>query len=96
MGRLPELAWLDSLGLTAAVRMRTGSTRALFTATLAGAGIGLVARLLARSAPDLVEIPTRLPPPMRTPWLAVHRDLRRLPHIAAVHRWIIAAFGAGG
>jgi DNA-binding transcriptional LysR family regulator len=93
-GRLPELAWLDSLGLTSAVRFRTGSTRALFTATLAGAGIGLVARLLVRPGSGLVEIPTPTPPPLRTPWLAVHRDLRRLPHIAAAHRWIVAAFGA--
>jgi len=92
-GRLPELAWLDSLGLTAAIRVRTGSTRALFTATLAGAGIGLVARLLVSPGSGLVEIPTPTPPQLRTPWLAVHRDLRRLPHIAAVHRWIVEAFG---
>jgi molybdate transport repressor ModE-like protein len=92
-GRLPELAWLDSLGLTGAVRMRTGSTRALFTATLAGAGIGLVARRLVRPGIGLIEIPAPVPPPVRTPWLAVHRDLRRLPPVAAVHRWIVSAFG---
>jgi DNA-binding transcriptional LysR family regulator len=79
--------------LTGAVRMRTGSTRALFTATLAGAGIGLVARRLVRPGMGLVEIPAPVPPPVRTPWLAVHRDLRRLPPVAAVHRWIVSAFG---
>ena len=93
LGRLPELAWLDSLGLTGAVRMRTGSTRALYTATLAGAGIGLVARRLARTGTGLVELPVPVPPPERTPFLAVHRDLRRQPPVAAAHRWIIAAFG---
>ncbi|WP_421855575.1 LysR substrate-binding domain-containing protein [Novosphingobium sp.] len=91
-GRLPELAWLDSLGLTPAIRMRTGSTRALFAATLAGAGIGVVARRFVQANSNLIVLPTSLPPPVRTPWLTVHRDLRRMPPIAAVHRWIIGAF----
>jgi molybdate transport repressor ModE-like protein len=93
-GRIPELAWLESLGLAGAVRLRTGSTRALLTATLAGAGIGLLPRLFIRPGSGLVEIPTDTPPPVRTPWLAVHRDLRRHAPIAATHRWIIAAFTA--
>ncbi len=91
-GRLPELAWIDAMGLTGALRLRTGSTRALLTATLAGAGIGLLARRLATPDSGLIEIPTPLPAPSRTPWLTVHRDLRRLPAVAAVHRWIVAAF----
>lgn len=91
-GRIPELAWLDSLGLAGAIRLRTGSTRALLTATLAGAGIGLLPRLFIRPGSGLVEIPTETPPPVRTPWLAVHRDLRRHAPVAATHRWIIAAF----
>lgn len=93
VGRLPELAWLDGLGLTAAIRFRTGSTRGLLTATLAGAGIGLLPRRFVRPGAGLVEIPTATPPPLRTPWLAVHRDLCRLAPVAAAHRWIIAAFG---
>ncbi len=93
-GRLPELAWLDSLGLTAAIRLRTGSTRGLVTATLAGAGIGLLSRLMVRPGSGMVEIPTPTPAPVRQPWLAVHRDLRRLAPVAAAHRWIVAAFAA--
>jgi molybdate transport repressor ModE-like protein len=93
-GRIPELAWLESLGLAGAVRLRTGSTRALLTATLAGAGVGLLPRLFIRPGSGLVEIPTDVPPPTRTPWLAVHRDLRRLAPVAAAHRWIVAAFSA--
>jgi molybdate transport repressor ModE-like protein len=42
-GRIPEVAWLDSLGLAGAIRFRTGSTRAIQAATLAGAGVGLLA-----------------------------------------------------
>lgn len=92
-GRIPEMAWLAGLGLSGAVRMATGSTRALLTATQAGGGIGLLPR---RMAGGLIEIPTATPAPPRTPWLAVHRDVQRLPAIRAVTRWISAAFAPGG
>lgn len=93
-GRLPELAWLDRLGLTHAIALRTGSTRALLSATVAGAGIGLLASLFVRHEHDLVELPNGGDAPVRTPWLLSHRDLRRVPAVAAVHRWIVAAFVA--
>lgn len=92
-GRIPEMAWLAGLGLAGAVRMATGSTRALLTATQAGAGIGLLPR---RMAAGLVEISTLTPAPPRVPWLAVHRDVLRLPAIRAVSRWITAAFAPAG
>jgi len=95
-GRTPEVAWLDDAGLGGAVRLRTGSTRALLTATLAGAGIGLLPRWQVRPGLGLVEIPVSPAPPPRAPWIAVHRDLRRLPHVAAAHRWIAAAFAVVG
>lgn len=90
-GRIPEMAWLAGLGLAPAVKLATGSTRALLLATLAGAGIGLLPRRAAGAA-GLVEIPTATPAPLRTPWLAVHRDVHRLPAVRAVSRWIVAAF----
>lgn len=91
-GRLPEMAWLDRLGLTGAIVMRTGSTRALVAATATGAGIGLVARIFIHPGDDLVELPTATPAPPRVPWLIAHRDTRRLPPVAAVHRWIVQTF----
>lgn len=93
-GRLPELAWLDRHGLTHAIALRTGSTRAILAATAAGAGIGLLAPLFIRPEHDLVEIPSGGDAPVRTPWLVSHRDVRRVPAVAAVHRWIVAAFTA--
>lgn len=93
-GRLPELAWLDRLGLTHAIALRTGSTRAIVAATVAGAGIGLLAPLFIRHDHDLVELPSGGDAPVRTPWLVSHRDVRRVPAVAAVHRWILAAFTA--
>lgn len=93
-GRLPELAWIDELGLRPAVTMRTGSTRALMTAALSGAGIALLPVAIAQHESALVEIPTRQAPPARTPWLIVHRDLRRQPSIRAVHSWVRSTFAA--
>lgn len=93
-GRIPELAWFQAHGLAGALAMRTASTRALLTAAQAGAGIALLPAPLARRAGGLIEVPVPDPLPVRTPWLAVHRDLRRLPHIRAAHRWIVATFAA--
>ncbi|WP_205599630.1 substrate-binding domain-containing protein, partial [Sandarakinorhabdus rubra] len=92
-GRIPEMAWLAGLGLAGAVRLATGSTRALLTATQAGAGIGLLPR---RMAAGLIEIPTATPAPVRVPWLVVHRDVARLPAVRAVSRWITGVFATGG
>jgi molybdate transport repressor ModE-like protein len=91
-GRLPELQWLDRLGLTGAVVLRTGSSRALFAATCAGAGIGLLDPNLFGAGHGLVPLPTAEPAPPRTPYLIVHRDIRREPAVAAVHRWIVDTF----
>lgn len=90
-GRLPELDWIGTLGLEHAVALRTGSTRALLSATLAGAGLGLVSWTAARAA-GLIEIPLPAPLPVRAPWLVVHRDLRRVPAIRAVHGWVVETF----
>jgi DNA-binding transcriptional LysR family regulator len=91
-GRLPELAWIDELGLRPAVAMRTGSTRALMSAALSGAGIALLPVAIAQREGGLIQIPTRHAPPARTPWLIVHRDLRRQPSIRAVHNWVLSTF----
>lgn len=90
-GRLPELDWLAVLGLEGAIALRTGSTRALLAATLAGAGIGLVPAAAARAA-GLVDVPLAATLPARSPWLLVHRDLRRVPAIRAVHAWVVETF----
>jgi molybdate transport repressor ModE-like protein len=90
-GPLPELAWLARRGLLRSVVLRTGSTRGLLSATVAGAGLALLPAHFAR-AEGLVELPIPDPPPPRTPWLVTHRDVRRLPRVAAIHRWIVDSF----
>lgn len=93
-GRLPELDWLNGLGLHTSVAMRTGSTRALMTAAISGAGIALLPKAIAQRDKSLVEIATLSHPPPRTPWLIVHRDLRRQTSIRQVHQWVLETFAA--
>lgn len=93
-GRLPELAWVARHGLADAVAMRTGSTRGLLAAALAGAGIALLPAPFALRAGTLIEIPPPSALPSRLPWLIVHRDLRRLPGIRLVQKWVAQAFAS--
>ncbi|MFM2045844.1 MAG: hypothetical protein RLY86_4420, partial [Pseudomonadota bacterium] len=92
-GRLPEMDWLGGAGLTGAVGLATGSTRALLAAATAGAGIALLPVPIARRA-GLVAVPAPLPLPRRAPWIVVHRDARPLPGVRAVQAWITACFRA--
>jgi DNA-binding transcriptional LysR family regulator len=93
-GRLPELDWIDRQGLRGAVAMRTGSTRGLMTAAIAGAGVALLPSAIAGRSVELAEIRTDPQPPARTPWLTVHRDLRSQPSIRQVHIWVLETFAA--
>ncbi len=91
-GRLPELDWVAQHGLTEAVAMRTGSTRGLLAATLAGGGIGMLPVPFALRTGTLVEISPPSPLPSRQPWLIVHRDLRGLGAIRLVQKWVVETF----
>lgn len=93
-GRLPELDWITRHGLTDAVVMRTGSTRGLLAAALAGAGVALLPAPFALRAGTLIELPPPSALPSRQPWLAVHRDLRGLPAISLAQKWVAQAFAS--
>lgn len=93
-GRLPELDWVVRHGLTDAIAMRTGSTRGLLAAALAGAGIALLPVAFALRTGALVEIPPPSALPSRQPWLIVHRDLRGLPAIRFAQKWVAEAFAS--
>ena len=90
-GRIAELDWVAAQGLTGAVMLRSGSTRALINACAAGGGVALLpVRAAGRAGLVTVKVPFALPP--RQVWLLTHRDIRRLPPIRAAHRWIERAF----
>lgn len=91
-GRLPENDWIVGHGLQEAVAMRTGSTRGLITAAIGAGGIAVLPCVFAEQLCGLVEIQTSVPLPVRQPWLVVHRDLRRLPSIQLVQKWIVDSF----
>ena len=93
-GRLPELDWVVRHGLTDAVAMRTGSTRGLLAAAVAGAGIALLPVPFALRTGTLVEIAPPSTLPSRQPWLIVHRDLRKLPAIRLAQKWVAEAFAS--
>lgn len=93
-GRLPELDWIARQGLSDAVVMRTGSTRGLLTAAQSGAGIALLPSAFAARSGALISIPLPAGLPTRQPWLIVHRDLRQLPAVRIVQKWIVSAFAA--
>ncbi|MFN8640258.1 MAG: LysR substrate-binding domain-containing protein [Candidatus Binatia bacterium] len=77
-----------------AAAVRSSSTRALLHAAVAGVGVALLPRMLARGAPTLVEIPPPIPIPKRPAWLATHRDLRRAHPVRVVRDWIVEAIEA--
>ncbi len=89
-GRIPELRWMEEAGLAA--RLRTGSTRALLRTAVAGAGIALLPEAFAKHESVLIAVPPPSPIPPRTPWIVMHRDLKKAAPIRAAADWIEAAF----
>lgn len=91
-GALPETTWIAAAGLSQRVVLRSGSTRALLTATLAGAGIALLPDVIAIRHAELVALPTgpRIPP--RVPYITYHRDLQHDPAVRRVADWVIGCF----
>ena len=71
----------------------------LLTAARAGLGLAVLPCIMARGAPELVNVPTQLPPLTRELWLLFHRDVGRTPavravidHITAITKHARAAF----
>ena len=93
-GPIAEVAWMQSMGLSDASRIRSSSTRALLMATLAGAGIGLLPEVFARQHDQLVQISTPVAIPDRDIWLMSHKDLKRSPNHRIVRAWILKTLHA--
>jgi DNA-binding transcriptional LysR family regulator len=91
-GEIPELKWISDLKLAGRVVFSTSSTRALINAVRAGGGIALLPDLFAHRIDDLVRMTAKVTLPVRTPWLLVHRDLRKIKQIRIVRDWIVHVF----
>lgn len=68
----------------AQIVLRSDSVSSIYSATLAGVGIGLLPRAVADLDPDLSRIATATSPTARVIWQAVHADLQKSARIRAV------------
>lgn len=79
-----DAEWLAGLASSARIVLRSNSREAQARACAAGAGVAVLPKCLGEKTPGLEEIITPSPPPSRTVWLGVHRDVRQTPRIRAL------------
>jgi DNA-binding transcriptional LysR family regulator len=79
-----ENQWLDQRRDGARVVFRSDSVSSLFSAAVAGVGIGLLPRRVADRDPTLIRLETQSEPEPRVIWQTVHVDLQRSARIRAV------------
>lgn len=79
-----ENSWLEPRIDGALIALRSDSVSALFAATLAGAGIGLLPCAVADRDQGLVRLDTQTSPEPRVIWQTVHEDLQKSARVRAV------------
>ena len=79
----PESRWLAARFPRAQVAWRSNYREVHLGAVRAGIGIAVMSRILAASAPELIELPHSGGLPAREIWLGMHQDLRTMPRIRA-------------
>ena len=84
LDHLPQQRWLKMLAGDRALALRSNDLANLLTATRAGLGLAVLPCIMTRGIPELVSVPTRLPPLTRELWLLFHRDVGRSPAVRAV------------
>ena len=70
--------------------LRSNDITNLLTAARAGLGLVVLPCIVVRNDPNMVRVPTPLPPLTRELWLLFHRDVGRTPAVRAVIDHIIA------
>jgi DNA-binding transcriptional LysR family regulator len=79
-----ENQWLDQRRDEARVVLRSDSVSSLYSAAVAGVGIGLLPRRVAERDGQLIHLETESEPEPRVIWQTVHVDLQRNARIRAV------------
>lgn len=99
LDHLPQQRWLKMLAGDTGLALRSNDLVNLLTAARAGLGFAFLPCVMARGAPELVSVPTRLPPLTQELWLLFHRDVGRTPavrtvidHITAITKQAKSAF----
>lgn len=81
---LPHQRWLKMLAGDRGLALRSNDLANLLTAARAGLGLAVLPCIMVRGAPDLISVPTGLPPLTRELWLLFQRDIGRVPAVRAV------------
>jgi DNA-binding transcriptional LysR family regulator len=84
LDHLPPQRWLKTLAGDRGLALRSNDLANLLTAARAGLGLAVLPCIMARRAPDLVSVPTRLSPLTQELWLLFHRDVGRTPAVRTV------------
>jgi DNA-binding transcriptional LysR family regulator len=84
LDHLPQQRWLKMLAGDRGFALRSNDLTNMLTAARAGLGLAVLPCIMACGVPDLVRVPTRLPPLTRELWLLFHRDIGRSPAVRAV------------
>src|SRR5207247_8442819 len=69
LDHLPQQRWLKMLTGDNGLALRSNDLANLLTAARAGLGLAVLPCIMARGAPELVNVPTRLAPLTRELWL---------------------------
>lgn len=99
---MPQQTWLMNLARGRPVACEISDITGHLAATQAGAGVAGLPCFLADTDPNLQRVPYDGDRFARDIWMAVHRDLRRLPQVRAVMDFLLkiiaenAAFTARG
>ncbi len=87
----PQQRWLKQLAGERGFTLRSNDITNLLTAARAGLGLAILPCISVRKdAPNMVSVPTQLPPLTRELWLLFHRDVGRTPAVRAVIDYITA------
>src|SRR5215510_15139709 len=84
LDHLPQQHWVKRLAGDKGFALRSNDLTNLMTAARAGLGLAVLPCSMAQTEPDLVRVPTRLPPLTRELWLVFHRDVGRTPAVRTV------------
>lgn len=90
LGHVPEMRWLQQLGLTAPALLQSSHLETLIQACKHGVGLALLPCMLADNA-GLKQLSAG-PVVFREIWLLSHRQTAQLARFAAVYQWLVAQF----
>jgi len=92
---LQEAKWFQSLLADAPVALESNSTHALAAAAIAGTGVAVLPRFVARTYRDLVSVSDEVA--AHDVWLITHPEFRRDPKVRATSTFLkrLAGGGAG-